>query len=99
MSGIANHNIQQVYNFDDIIEVDPAYIEIENLPTVGRFRAIYENLLQLQQEPIATCVQKALELTSNQPRESDSDWLRVIFKSLEVLLSTIDTQNVFLNVK
>lgn len=101
MSGLVNHNDQpNNSNLDDIIEVEPKYKDIQNLSIAGnRYRSILENLLQLHQEQITHCVKKAIRLTTNLCRDSEKDWLRLLFKSLEVFLSTIDIQNVLLNVK
>lgn len=65
----------------------------------NRYQAILENLLQLRDDVVTESIRTAIKLIVKHRRNSDStDWLRVIFKSLEILLSKINVQNISLNV-
>lgn len=65
----------------------------------NRYQAILENLLQLRDDVVTESIRTAIKLIVKHRRNSDStDWLRVIFKSLEILLNKINVQNISLNV-
>lgn len=65
----------------------------------NRYQSILERMLQLRDDVVTDSIRSAIRLIVRDRRTTNSnDWLRVIFKSLEIILGKINVQNISANV-
>lgn len=73
--------------------------EYSSITLNAQYRCILENLLKLKQDLVTNSIKQAIKGVLLQHKTATSDdWIRVIFKSFEFILSTINVNHIYVNV-
>lgn len=101
LAGEQSNNENSVKNITVIVEKNKENTN-QSDPTdlCDKYRSILQNLLKLKNDLVTKSISQAIQSTITDLKTASSeDWLRVIFKTVGLILDTVNIKQIHLNVK